>query len=943
MAVAARWLKGIQTKEVEELLRSCRGRADGGGGKVSKKKPLGSSSSSSSSSSGASTMASASNEQDSSTSPSISLCDNLDRQVDLHGNHLAIAANRGFAVYVLDLSVKETTTTSKGKAAARLLSRHEFSQVKTLRFAQTSSSSVSKDKDVQTHLIVIQEDGEVTVWNSTQSAFEERHRWQMVNRIPPKQGQIQTLSHAILTCQNRLTILCLNQMKHQQHQHQQPFLNLEKVILEKIDVVVNRTDEQDGDLSPRHRKKAVTEQLGEILAADSLLCPTSGTPRSLEWTELHFWILSSKRRIAFLWNLKTKRCLRKVNLPGDAIHFCVHNPTGGLLWITHAGNVCIHKCSGLETSHSGSPASGDLLSHLQPVLPSNEEVVRTLSIGPFLWIATTPVIHKMHQKQIITVFAFHAMSGCCVGRQSLTPRTLETGGGGGGSEPSQCNLLIQTNSLSTFLVSTGGNSYGIWKCQLKVPAAMDSVLATILNRVNSTHDTGGRNRSCKPSVEDDLRLLGHILSSELSAWGNVLQQQKVDAQIARMELSAKLCGFEEIKQNLNKTFAVPALFAQFRTQKGELGKIFKMLSERDAEVEGKDKFYLPEPKKPINTYAREMLKKFLDQNQERDSEWNPSVCIMESSNSSSYYHENSRVRLCLYFFQEVVSVSMRKKRGKGQVDGIREVQEVFCWLAQNLSSASALRDLEDKLDVRSICNFAQEIADLCVENQVNEKERENCLHLSIAFEISCLMLYLVVPNLLIDFVLTYGKTVADKESKTGESQNELVRDFAFRAACVLPALHIHDAGESYPTQLSDAQVQAQARLYCMAGHPLCALHILCSLESVATETSAQNELDVKSFQKIIQLFSWMRKTDIVGKGSTDDFQVLSILVEHVVIKMLRSKHQQLHSEAGLLLHTLSLEKDDPGSPSKSDETSLDRVVEGIIQESISSLHSEIVL
>ena len=112
-----------------------------------------------------------------------------------------------------------------------------------------------------------------------------------------------------------------------------------------------------------------------------------------------------------------------------------------------------------------------------------------------------------------------------------------------------------------------------------------------------------------------------------------------------------------------------------------------------------------------------------------------------------------------------------------------------------------------------------------------------------------------------------------------------------------------------------------------AGHPLCALHVLCRLEH-----SQRGDLNEDSFAKINRLLTWMRGTRIVGDGSEDDLEVLSILVEHVVMMMLRGgQGRGLSAEAATLLRTLS----------RGGEAEEGEVVESVIKEAISSLHSAI--
>ncbi len=78
-------------------------------------------------------------------------------------------------------------------AQARILSRHEFSQVKTVRFARTKQqdgASLSRSTDTGLSLVVIQDDGEIAVWKLFSLERGQGHRtekWQMVNRIPPAQ------------------------------------------------------------------------------------------------------------------------------------------------------------------------------------------------------------------------------------------------------------------------------------------------------------------------------------------------------------------------------------------------------------------------------------------------------------------------------------------------------------------------------------------------------------------------------------------------------------------------------------------------------------------------------------------------------------------------------------------------------------------------------------
>jgi hypothetical protein len=465
---------------------------------------------------------------------------------------------------------------------------------------------------------------------------------------------------------------------------------------------------------------------------------------------------------------------------------------------------------------------------------------------------------------------------------------------------------------------------------------MGSVLSNILQRLSSTHNTGGANDSSKPSAKEDLDLLKYVLDSELPHWGSALQQQKLNAAFAQIELVAKLCGIQEVEKALGKTCVMPALLVQSRSNEEEMAKVIRLLIDRDGEGALPD--LEPDPRHSIDKNTVAVLKKYLDQIEgggHQDAEegapqdWDSNLYSMGKFGGS--YHAGDRVRLCTYFFRTLLS-SLKEEENTN----IKEMHKMFTWFVSTFtnddySSVDVLDELEKKVKPSFIHDFAKEIA-LIQKGREKVGGGDKELYLDIAFEITSLMLYLVLPAYLVDFVLAFGQIIAGKSKvKERDSQSKSVRDYSFRAACVLPALHIHGSYDMPPKHVLQVQVQTQAKLYCMAGHPLCALHVLCRLES-ATVDNQTGELDARSFQNINDLLLWMRNFS----GSKDDLQVLSILVEHVVIKMLRSKDQALNVEAGLLLRTLN-KKDKVARKEGDDDTNLDTVVESIIQESISSL------
>ena len=111
---------------------------------------------------------------------------------------LTQTATLSFRPFVLSLS-EQTRGEARDPSNIRILSRHEFSQVKALRFARTRSSDAFGLSLVS--LAVIQEDGEIAVWSYRSKWRQEgflsegsargtgNGRWQLVNRIPPAQGR----------------------------------------------------------------------------------------------------------------------------------------------------------------------------------------------------------------------------------------------------------------------------------------------------------------------------------------------------------------------------------------------------------------------------------------------------------------------------------------------------------------------------------------------------------------------------------------------------------------------------------------------------------------------------------------------------------------------------------------------------------------------------------
>ncbi|QDZ24551.1 hypothetical protein HOP50_13g70890 [Chloropicon primus] len=878
------------------------------------------------------------------------------RQVDVMDNHLAIAANSGFAVYVLSLHQNE----GENRDSLRILSRHEFSQVRAIRFARTNSGDGFGLALVS--LVIIQEDGEIAVWSyrtkRRQEGFMDKSgraaggngTWQLVSRIPPPPCKMELISHAILTMDNILTVLCLNREAEAPQQDGasnrgkvgrigklEDLFPVKRAVLERVDLQMCGSIEEDGggDLSPRNRKRATRSMLGEIAGADCLLCPSPGDPNTTSHSSqggsqlkrVRFWVICSKRNTAFLWNLEDMRCVRKVPMMRNPSHLCIHNPSGDLLWVTQSHELCIHKCEREEGGEGGAPVAETvrLLSHLDQSSLRDQQIVTMLSIGPFLWVACTPDMSNARQNhKSLTVFAFHSMSGTCVGKQTLKLPGDGEGGEAGGSLGPTYTLLMQGNSLSTYLVSAGGFDAGkIWKCQLKVPAAMSSVVANVLRRLNSTHNTGGTTEGSKPSAKNDLNLLSHMIKGELSQWGNALQQQRREAELAQMELISRLGDASEIEEILAKNPAAHALLIQSRVRENELAKILAPLIRKEVEKKDSVTSVLTNPQHTIDKSTRAVLVEFLDQienprGEAKPEEWWSSSVIVVGSSSTTSYNVGRRVRLCLYFFNALLKTVVSRMPEEGESRAVQEIEEIFLWFAAHIEDENSLESLKERTKETLVKDFAREFALFGRDCPTCEDEDEN-LYFDIAYEITCLMLYLVLPDYLVGFVLSYGQTMAagGQGSANCDTQNEAVRGYAFRATCVLPALHIQGHYETPPRPLLETQVHSQAKLMVCAGHPLCALHVLCKLES--------EEASGGDWKRSFQLLEWMRNS-----GIKDELQdQTSILVEHFCCMLLRSKHQELRSEAGLLLQTLSSSR----NPESGDTT----VVESIIQESISSL------
>ena len=871
----------------------------------------------------------------------------VDRQVDAMDDHLAIAANSGFAVYVLSLS-EQTRGDARDPSNIRILSRHEFSQVKALRFARTRSSDAFGLSLVS--LAVIQEDGEIAVWSYRSKWRQEgflsegsargtgNGRWQLVNRIPPAQGRCELASHAVLTWQSRLTVLCLNRRTDDVRRGGADALAGRRCALERIDLeMCGSLEEGDGgDLSPRHRKRAVRSRLGEVAGADLLLCPPPASiARDAEDFTTRFWVVCSRRSLAFLWDLGQARCVRKVGLARQApLGLCCHNPSGALLWITDRNEVWVHRSGGGRGE--GSTAGGRILSRLDPAPLSDQRVERVVSVGPFLWVAATPITAKLRQgpaHRQATALCFHAASGTCVGKQALNPPRAEQGGGSSSAtgRPHLC-LVVQEGSLGAYLATAGGPDAGtVWKLQLKVPAAMSAVLEGILSRLG-----GGRPALAEaggtpgPTARQDLDLLSSVVGGELSRWGGALHSQRLDARLAQVEVLAKLGTLEELGGVLDETAAAPALAVRSRMVRSDLERVLGLLVDRAGGKEGGAKVpgALPDPQRAVDENTRRILCEFSDRlGRLKEAEgagegaWGSPLFAMGSSDGGSYL-EGDRFRLCLYFFRALLAAAAK---GPGCA-ATAEANEAFAWLACNLGDEGALDTLKRRVDQNLVEGLALELAGLGdVDRGAAAADADDRLCLEVAFEVACLMLYLAVPGRLVGFVLAYA---AAAEGREGGGQGErATRGYAFRAACVLPALHVRGRYELPPPGVLETQIETQAELMVCAGHPLCALHVLCRLEH-----SQRGDLNEDSFAKINRLLTWMRGTRIVGDGSEDDLEVLSILVEHVVMMMLRGgQGRGLSAEAATLLRTLS----------RGGEAEEGEVVESVIKEAISSLHSAI--
>ena len=99
----------------------------------------------------------------------------------------------------------------------------------------------------------------------------------------------------------------------------------------------------------------------------------------------------------------------------DSLHLCAHNPSGDLLWIGPNGAVSICEC---EETGGADEDDQTLLSFVRPSLPEDEEVAAVVSVGPFLWILTEEFQKKTHlSHRGVTIFAYHAVSGVCVGKK----------------------------------------------------------------------------------------------------------------------------------------------------------------------------------------------------------------------------------------------------------------------------------------------------------------------------------------------------------------------------------------------------------------------------------------------------------------------------------------------------------------------------------------------
>ena len=194
------------------------------------------------------------------------------------------------------------------------------------------------------------------------------------------------------------------------------------------------------------------------------------------------------------------------------------------------------------------------------------KVAAVVSVGPFLWILTEGFQKKTHlNHRGVTIFAYHAVSGVCVGkkRTNLFGDTSASQPGGG-TKSAHCILLPQANTMTCLLVSVGGDDGGtVCKCHLKVPAAMSIVLSTVLERLDATHNTplGGVHpglglagfENWKPSVRQDLDLVTGLLRHELSQWGDALQQHRAEAEVARAEIMAKVCGLGKVEEIWGQT------------------------------------------------------------------------------------------------------------------------------------------------------------------------------------------------------------------------------------------------------------------------------------------------------------------------------------------------------------------------------------------------------
>lgn len=779
-------------------------------------------------------------------------------------------------------------------------------------------------------------------------------RWQMVSRMLPSADRTEMISHAVLTEGNRLTILCLHQHRAGDPPNAEATsLQGARVTLEEIVLRMSDSIEEEGgdDLASTITSGAAAERikLGQVSDADVLLCPLpSATGKEEDSRGTHFWVVSTRRSLAFLWSLDKKRCLRRIKMPSfDSLHLCAHNPSGDLLWIGPNGAVSICKC---EETGGADEDDQTLLSFLRPSLPEDEEVAAVVSVGPFLWILTEEFQKKTHlSHRGVTIFAYHAVSGVCVGkkRTNLFGDTSASQPSGG-PKSAQCTLLPQANTMSCLLVSVGGDNGGVMcKCHLKVPAAMSIVLSTVLERLDAAHSTplAGAHQGLglagfdkrKPSVRQDLDLVTSLLRHELSQWGDALQQHRAEAEVARAEIMARVCGLGEAEEIWGQTSAMAALLVQSRTRERELVRVLELLVRKETEKREGRTLRLPDPQDAIDENTRKILEQFLAEIRSKDSEsqggpggsfqGESSLLVMGAGAGAKTYHQGDRIRLCLYFFQEILATvllspsSSEVEEDPKLIRGVRALGEAFGWFAAHLGEGEALSLLAKRVSEEMVCEYAEALAILWGTRGVPGEDCDRDLHWKIAFEITCLMLYLVLPHHLVSFVLSYGQAKAKTLPAEGrEGSRFVVRGHAFRASSVLPALHIQGPYETPPRDIVATQVQTQARLMVCGGHPLCALHILW----------CRGARERDPLRAVIDLLEWTR--NLADPAVVE--AAVPTLVEHVVMKMLGGSHGEgtakLRAEAGLLLRTLA-------KPRKSDQDSDLSVIEAIVQEAIAAL------